>query len=253
MMREFIVEKLKVMQFDTREEMGDACTEHVTAAIRKMLESKEELHIMFAAAPSQEEVLKGLVARDDIDWRRINAYHMDEYIGLQHNAPQVFGNFLKKRLFGKVSFKSVNYINITAANPEKEAARYAAILDSVELDICLMGIGQNTHLAFNDPHDAKFDDPVSAKVVKLDMLCRSQQVDDGCFDDINQVPENAITVTVSKLISSEIIFCIVPDKLKAAAVKSMLTDPIDERCPASILRKHENATLYLDNNSSSLI
>lgn len=252
-MQEFRIDKLRVKTYGTREEMGVSCAEHTANVIKEMMTEKHELNIMFAAAPSQMDVLSSLVHRDDVDWNCINAFHMDEYIGLNADAPQGFGNFLKERLFVFQPFKSVNYINCKASNPEKEARRYAAVLDEIEIDICLMGIGQNTHIAFNDPHVAKFDDPVSVKVVKLDTLCRSQQVDDGCFEKLDDVPKNAITVTIPKLISAKEIFCIVPDITKAKAVKRMLTEPIDNRCPASILRQHDSATLYLDECSSSLI
>ena len=239
--------------YETREQMGIAAAAEAALVIKALLSKKSEINMIFAAAPSQIEFLYSLIHDKSIDFSRINAFHMDEYIGLPSEAPQGFGNFLKRTIFDKVAFKSVNTINTTANDPEKECERYAALLKSYPCDIVCMGIGENGHIAFNDPHVADFDDKKTVKVVSLDNTCRMQQVNDGCFARIDDVPKYALTLTIPALIASEYIFCIVPAKTKADAVKATLTGPIDVSCPASILRKHKNAVLYLDTDSASNI
>ena len=209
--------------------------------------------MIFAAAPSQNDVLASLVADKSIEWNRVNAYHMDEYIGLDKDAPQGFGNFLKEHIFGLVPFKNVNYIDISAVDPEREADRYAMLLAENPTDIVVMGIGENGHIAFNDPPVADFNDKRLVKPVKLDEICRNQQVNDGCFKHIDDVPTHAMTLTVPALMSAPYQFCIVPAPTKAKAVYETLNGNIDEHCPASILRTKENAVLYLDADSAKLL
>ena len=209
--------------------------------------------MIFAAAPSQNEVLAALVADTDIPWNRVNAFHMDEYVGLSPDAPQGFGNFLKEHIFGLVPFKSIHYIDISAPDAEAECARYAALLQQYPTDIVVMGIGENGHIAFNDPPVADFSDPLAVKPVALDDICRNQQVHDGCFAHIDEVPKTAVTLTVPTLFAGKHLFCIVPAKTKALAVCTTLTDGISERCPATILRRHPSAVLYLDGDSSALL
>lgn len=252
-MKAFEKDKLKVEIYDTRAEMGNAAARDIKAKIAQLLAEKREINMIFAAAPSQNEVLAALADDGQIEWNRVNAYHMDEYIGLSADAPQGFGNFLKAHIFGRAPFKSVHYIDCTAADPEKEAARYEKLLGDNPPDIVVMGIGENGHIAFNDPPVADFKDAHGAKVVKLDEVCRNQQVHDGCFARLEEVPKYAITLTVPTLVSALWLFCIVPAKTKANAVKECLTGEIGEHCPASILRLQENAVLYLDKDSASLL
>ena len=252
-MKAFQKDKLKVEIYDTRAEMGNAAARDIKAKIAQLLAEKGEINMIFAAAPSQNEVLAALADDGQIEWNRVNAYHMDEYIGLSADAPQGFGNFLKAHIFGRAPFKSVHYIDCTAADPEKEAARYEKLLGDNPPDVVVMGIGENGHIAFNDPPVADFKDARGAKVVKLDEVCRNQQVHDGCFARLEEVPEYAITLTVPTLVSAPWLFCIVPAKTKANAVKECLTGEIGEHCPASVLRLQENAVLYLDGDSASLL
>ena len=252
-MKAFQKDKLKVEIYDTRAEMGNAAARDIKAKIAQLLAEKGEINMIFAAAPSQNEVLAALADDGQIEWNRVNAYHMDEYIGLSADAPQGFGNFLKAHIFGRAPFKSVHYIDCTAADPEKEAARYEKLLGDNPPDIVVMGIGENGHIAFNDPPVADFKDARGAKVVKLDEVCRNQQVHDGCFARLEEVPKYAITLTVPTLVSAPWLFCIVPAKTKANAVKECLTGEIGEHCPASVLRLQENAVLYLDKDSASLL
>ena len=252
-MKSFYKDSLKVNVYPSRADMGKAAADDISAKIRELLSIKEEISMIFAAAPSQNEVLAALVADPSIEWERINAYHMDEYIGLDSSAPQCFGNFLDAHIFGLVPFKSVNYIKSDAIDPDAESVRYSSLLASADIDIVVMGIGENGHIAFNDPPVADFNDEKLVKPVKLDEVCRNQQVNDGCFAKIDDVPKYAITLTVPMLVSAPNLFCIVPAPTKAWAVKETLTSSIDEHCPASVLRTREGAMLYLDPDSASLL
>ena len=252
-MKSFKVDKLQVKVFENRTLMGEDSAKDIKERIVSLLKTKPEINMIFAAAPSQNDVLKSLVEDKEIEWNRVNAYHMDEYIGLDKNAPQGFGNFLKEHIFGLVPFKSINYIDITATDPEKEADRYGKLLAENPTDIVIMGIGENGHIAFNDPPVADFKDKKIVKPVKLDEICRQQQVNDGCFAKIEDVPTHAITLTVPTLVKAPYLFCIVPAPTKAKAVYETLNGSIDEHCPASILRMHDKAILYLDNESSKLL
>lgn len=247
------IDNLEYRVYDSRYNMGYAASKDVAFTIKKLLNEKDEISIIFAAAPSQNELLQFLVADKTIDFRRVNAFHMDEYVGLNSNAPQAFGQFLRDRLFDKVSFKSVNIINGTADNIESECERYAALLGEAKPDIVCMGIGENGHIAFNDPHVAYFNDKKAVKVVSLDEVCRNQQVNDGCFEDISLVPTHAVTLTIPTLVSPEYVFCVVPAATKANAVYTLINGEIGEYCPCTILRKHNNAILYTDKDSASRI
>lgn len=248
----FKKDNLTVNVFETRREMGEAAAADIVSAIRALLAQKAEINMIFAAAPSQNDVLKSLV-ESDVEWNRINAFHMDEYIGLDKTAPQGFGNFLVEHIFGQVPFKSVNLIDCSAADPEAECARYEALLAENPADMIIMGIGENGHIAFNDPWVADFHDTKKVKTVLLDEVCRQQQVNDGCFAALSQVPKKAITLTCPVFIEAPQLFCIVPAKTKAQAVKKTLQGEISEECPATILREHDSAVLYLDGDSASLL
>lgn len=250
---EFIKDKLLVKIYDTRDEMGKASAKDVAECIKKMLSEKEEINMIFAAAPSQSDMLLHLCKEEGIAWERINAFHMDEYIGLDPDAPQCFSNFLKREIFDLKPFKSVNLINAGAKDAEEEAKRYAQLLRENPVDIVCMGIGENGHIAFNDPHEARFDDPESVKVVTLDDVCRMQQVNDGCFAKIDDVPKYALTLTIPTLMSAQYNFCVVPAPTKANAVKRTVFGEISEECPATALRVKDNAILYCDGDSSALI
>ena len=252
-MKSFKKDELIVEIYENRTLMGEAAARDIKAKIAELLSEKAEINMIFAAAPSQNDVLQSLVDDKTIEWNRVNAYHMDEYIGLDKDAPQGFGNFLKAHIFGLVPFKSVHYIDITTTDPEAEAERYGKLLQDNPTDIVVMGIGENGHIAFNDPPVADFQDEKWVKPVKLDEICRQQQVNDGCFACIEKVPTHAMTLTVPTLVKAPYLFCIVPAPTKAKAVYETLNGNIDEHCPASILRRQKNAKLYLDDQSSKLL
>jgi glucosamine-6-phosphate deaminase len=245
-------EQLKVVIADTREELGSKAAEAAYTKINELLETKETINMIFAAAPSQNEFLASLLTKN-IDWSRINAFHMDEYVGLAVDAPQGFGNFLRDKIFDKVPFKSVNFLDGQAEDKEEACKRYAELLENNPVDIVCMGIGENAHIAFNDPHVADFNDPKLVKIVDLDELCRIQQVNDGCFAQVDDVPTHALTLTVTALVKAPYIFCMVPGEKKANAVYHTLNADITEKYPSTILRKHPEAILFIDQQSSALL
>lgn len=249
LIKEFQAEKLKIKVFDNRRSLGENAALEAASKIRELLKEKSEINMIFAAAPSQNEFLENLLG-ENIEWNRINAFHMDEYIGLESNAPQGFGNFLRDRLFGKVNFKSVNYIQGSKGDPQAECARYAELLKKHPTDIVCLGIGENGHLAFNDPPVADFSDPLLVKVVELDQVCRQQQVNDGCFASLDLVPTHAISITIPGLMAGRFIFGMVPGKTKTEAVYHTAKDSIGTSCPATILKTHSSAVLYTDKDSA---
>ena len=212
---ESVCGQLQVQVFDTREAMGECAGKDIAAKLKELLREKEEVNIMFAAAPSQNETLLTLMADAGIEWERVNAFHMDEYIGLKEDHPADFRSFLKNAVFSKKTFKSVNLINGNAEDPEKEAERYGVLLKSHPLDICVLGVGENGHIAFNDPAVADFHDVKLVRVVELDERCRMQQVHDGCFDILAAVPSHALAVTVPGLCAAQWMYCSVPATTKA--------------------------------------
>ena len=187
------------------------------------------------------------VSVSEIDWKELT-FHMDEYIGLSKEAPQGFGNFCVTEFF-KLPL-STNYINGQAENPHEECIRYAKLLEKYPADMVCMGIGENGHIAFNDPWVADFNDENAVKIVKLDEMCRQQQVNDGCFKSIDDVPKKAITLTIPALIKAKNVFCVVPAETKRIAVYNTVRGEISTKCPASILRKHDNAILFCDADSA---
>jgi glucosamine-6-phosphate deaminase len=249
----FVKDYLIVNQYTSKQEMADYAAEKASTIIKEILQKKREINIIFAAAPSQNEFLEVLTSNSSIEWSRINAFHMDEYIGLPSNAQQGFGNFLYERLFSKVSFNRVHYINGQAEDLDEECKRYAGLLEKYPVDIVCLGIGENGHIAFNDPHVALFNDQKSVKVVDLELECRMQQVNDNCFKAIEDVPRMAITLTIPTLLAAQYMLCVVPGIRKANAVYNTLNGEISEKCPASILRRKENSFLFIDNESSSLL
>ncbi len=250
-LKAFQKEKLTVKVSDTRAAMGALAAQEIGRKIVELQREKEEINIIFAAAPSQNEVLENLIKNPAIDWTKINGFHMDEYIGLDSAAPQLFGNFLRERLFDRVPFRVVYYIGGGAADIESECERYTTLLKEHPVDIVCLGIGENGHIAFNDPGVAKFDDTKVIKRATLDEVCRQQQVNDGCFRQLEEVPKEALTLTIPTLMSGKHLFCSVPAKTKADAVCAMVNGDVTEACPASILRTHDSAVLYCDKDSGS--
>ncbi|WP_023852315.1 6-phosphogluconolactonase [Ponticoccus alexandrii] len=242
-------ERYTVEIYRTRTEMGRAVAMDVANRMRAVAADSGSVRMIFAAAPSQSEVLAALTALPNVPWDKVTAFHMDDYLGLEADAPQRFGNWLQEHLFSKIPAATVHRIAATGTADEI-CQGYAALLGEAPIDIVCLGIGVNGHIAFNDPPVADFDDPLSVRVVALDEVCRQQQVDDDCFDRLEDVPQQAITLTIPTLMGAGALFCTVPGARKKAAVKAALEGPITTECPASILRTHPNCTIYLDREAA---
>lgn len=245
------VDQLKVQVYKNRNEMGKDAAYDVVAKLKALLKEKDHVRMIFAAAPSQNDFLKALSEADGIDWNRVTAFHMDEYIGLPDDAPQKFSQFLKDHIFDQVKPGTLHLIN-SSNTIEEECKRYGDLINEAPIDLICLGIGENGHIAFNDPPVADFEDVETIKAVELDDACRQQQVNDGCFPTFNDVPTHALTLTIPTMISANALYCIVPSKNKHEAVENALYGPIATSCPASILRTHKNCTLYCDTDAYGL-
>jgi glucosamine-6-phosphate deaminase len=233
----------------SRAAMGQQAADDIAEELRLRLNSQPTVRMIFAAAPSQSEMLAALIASPGIDWTRVTAFHMDEYIGLAPDASQRFGLWLRRHLFDHLPFAQVHLLE-PGDNPHAAATAYADKLAAATIDIVCCGIGTNGHLAFNDP-PADLDDFADVKVVELDTACRQQQVDDRCFERFNDVPTHALTLTIPCLLTADRIFCCVPGAFKSTAVRRTLQDPVSGLVPATALRMHSNWSLYLDQDSAA--
>nr|WP_304954678.1 6-phosphogluconolactonase [uncultured Acetatifactor sp.] len=248
LLREIHADRLKASVYENRREMGKAAARAAAAAIQKVMEEKGEANVIFAAAPSQNEMLEALL-EEEIDFSAVNAFHMDEYMGLGPEDDRSFASYLTEHLFGKASFRSVHLIAARGDTAEG-CSGYAALLKDYPPDVVCMGIGENGHIAFNDPPVADFEDKEVIKTVELEEACRRQQVHDGCFGSLEEVPRYALTLTVPALMAAEYIVCTVPGPAKAEAVRKTLYGNIGEHCPATALRRHRNAEMFLDRDSA---
>ncbi len=237
--------------FENRKQMGIAAGKAIASKIRALQQQQDEINIMFAAAPSQNETLAQLISEEGICWNRVNGFHMDEYIGMDSAHPASFVNYLNRVLFNQVPFRSVYYMDGMAPDPAAEAKRYTHVLKTHPLHICVLGIGENGHLAFNDPGAADFQDPETVKIVTLDECCRNQQVHDGCFPSMDQVPLRALTVTIPGLTDAKYLYCSVPGATKARAVKRLMTGEVSNISPATILTVTPHSEIYLDADSAA--
>ena len=244
------VEKLSVYTFETREEMGKVAAADAAARINAIIEKNGVANVVFAAAPSQNDLLENLL-KADIDWSKVRAFHQDEYVGISADEPAGFGNFLDRAIFKKVNFKELHYLLCSAEEAEEKCEAYSQLLRQYPIDLIFLGIGENGHLAFNDPAVADFNDPKMVKIVELDDVCRQQQVNDGCFATLDDVPKQAMSMTMSLIMAIPEAICVVPTIRKANAVYHALRGEVTTACPASILRNHPNAALYLDRDSAS--
>ena len=246
---EFDAGKLHVKVFETRAQMGKAASEWYLAKVREKISEKGYVRAVFAAAHSQEDFFQGLIEDSSADFSCIDAFHMDEYIGLPQEAPQLFSNFLTRTIFSRKPFRSINLMRPEAGDSQ----RYAALLKAAPLDIVSLGIGENGHIAFNDPHEAHFDDPETVKVTTLDGKCRQQQVNDGCFQSLDDVPEKAMTLTIPTLACARYKVFVVPSERKAKAVHDMFLAERSEKVPASVIRGDSSSSVFLDKDSAALL
>jgi glucosamine-6-phosphate deaminase len=247
-----MVEALEVRVFDDVTAMARDAAEVAAAALRHAIDERAEANVMLATGNSQLDFLAVLVTRTDIDWSRVTAFHMDEYVGLPPTHSASFQKYMRERVAAQLPFRAFHYLQGDTANAQAEADRYAALLRAHPLDLTCCGIGENGHLAFNDPPVADFDDPVAVKIVALEPASRRQQVAEGHFPTIDDVPTHAITVTIPALVGAHEVLAIVPEARKAVPVKAALEGPITTECPASFLRT-SGGVLYLDADSASLL
>jgi glucosamine-6-phosphate deaminase len=243
-------DNLKVEIFHSADEMGKASAEFVTDVLHKAIHSNGVANLILGTGASQYPLHDELL-RKDINWKRINLFHLDEYIGIGNTHPASFRRFLRERIAEKVFPGNVYYLNGDAENLNEEIKHYSDLLRRNPVDIACIGIGENGHIAFNDPGVADFNDPEYLKIVEMDEACRKQQVGEGWFPSLNEVPVNAITLTVPAIMDCRYLCCTVPDERKSDAVFNALENEIDTSCPASVLRRHKNAVLFLDRFAAS--
>jgi len=251
--RERSVDRLQVVIHPDGASLARAAADAAAAVIRAAVETSGVAHAMFATGNSQLELIDELTTRTpDVPWSDVVVFHMDEYVGVGPDHPAGFRRWIRERIADRVPARQVHYLD-GLADPEEECARYAALLRERPVDLCCLGIGENGHLAFNDPPVADLSDPLDVKVVDLDRSCRLQQVNEGHFPDIDSVPARAMTVTVPALLRAATVLAIVPERRKAEPVRNALNGPIGAECPASALRTASNAVLHLDPESASLL
>jgi glucosamine-6-phosphate deaminase len=230
---------------------GEAAAQAAAQALRQLGNNGKKIPVIFATGGSQIDILRALTEMDEIPWPHVQAFHMDEYVGLDADHPASFCRYLRERLSQKVPIGEFFFIDGTAPDPVRECNEYSNTLRSANPQLCLLGIGENGHLAFNDPHVANFNDPLDMKVVQLDTPCRQQQTAEGWFESFQEVPELAMTLTIPTLFRVPKLIASVPGSRKAKIVRRALEASISTDCPATILRTHLDATIYLDLESAA--
>lgn len=251
--RTLSVGKARVQIHPTMDSLGNAAASEAAGIINAAVRQNGGARVIVATGNSQLSLIEHLAERGDVPWKYVHIFHMDEYVGIPATHPSSFRYWIKKRLEDRVHPAAVNYIQGDTANVQAEADRYSQLLLSEPIDLAFVGFGENGHIAFNDPHEANFDDPATVKLVHLDEPCRKQQADEGHFESPQAVPSVAITVTCPGLFRANAWVCSVPEKRKAEAVRNAFEGPVATTCPASIIRWHPNATVYLDQDSASLL
>ncbi|GAP68350.1 6-phosphogluconolactonase [Bacteroidales bacterium 6E] len=247
-MKEFTADHLQVKVFDSEQSMGNAAARFVTVQLARTIGEKGKANLILATGTSQFSFLDAL-KREELDWSCITVFHLDEYLGLPISHPASFRKYLKERILDEVNPAAVHLINGDAQDSPEEVARYEALLKSHPVDVACIGIGENGHIAFNDPPVADFQDPRWVKVVELDEACRRQQLGEGWFPDMASVPTHAMSLTIPAIMASKVISCVVPGSRKSEAVRNTLYGAVETSCPASILRRHPQCTLFLDAES----
>jgi glucosamine-6-phosphate deaminase len=244
---------MQTKTFETPQLMGDAAGKHAALNIEAAINEYYEANIILATGASQFHTLHTLAISKLIDWSKVTVFHLDEYIGINEDHPASFRLYLKERFLAKVGkVKDFHFINGNASNPGEECERLNRLISPLEIHVALVGIGENGHLAFNDP-PADFDIEDPYIIADLDEKCRLQQVGEGWFDGLDAVPKQAISMSIRQIMKSKSIICSVPDERKAQAVKDCVLGEVSNLHPASILQKHNDCTIYLDNGSAGLI
>ncbi len=248
--KEMTIDHLNVAIYEHPEVMADNASDFVEKNIKKAINKSGFANIILATGSSQFLFLKAL-RNKEIDWKKITVFHLDEYKDISPNHPASFRKYLKDRILSFVNPKKVYFLNGDAADCEKEMRKYEQILINHPIDIACIGIGENGHIAFNDPCEADFNDRDQVKLVNLDEACRRQQFTEGWFPSFDDVPRKALTLTIPAILNSKVISCVVPDQRKSKAVYDTLNGKINTSCPASILRTHSQSRLFLDQFSAS--
>lgn len=249
--RRFQVENVKIEVHPTRESAGVAAARATADALLKLAQDRESIGVIFATGASQIETLRALIAIPDLPWSKVRGFHMDEYVGMSPEHPASFRRYMHEKLTQKVKMQEFREIDGSSPDPEAVCRDYIEALHNANPQLCLLGIGENGHLAFNDPPVANFHDPVDMKVVQLDTVCRQQQAAEGWFHSLEEVPQRAITLTIPTLFRVPKLIASVPGKRKASIVRRALDEPVSTDCPATLLRTHPDATIYLDRDSAS--
>jgi glucosamine-6-phosphate deaminase len=249
-MKEIRKEKLNVKIFANKDEMGKAAAISIAQKLNAAIAEKDFANLILATGASQFQFLEHL-QQLAIDWKKITVFHLDEYKGMPVTHPASFRKYLKERILDKVQPKAVHYLNGDAPDAETEVLRYENLLKAHPIDMACIGIGENGHIAFNDPPVADFNDPKLVKVVELDEACRKQQLGEGWFPTFDDVPTHALSLTIPAIMGCKAISCVVPDERKSEAVFNTLNAEISTAYPATILRTHPDTILYLDEGSAS--
>lgn len=249
----FRIDDLLVQIYNSEVEMAQDVAKIAQKHLQQVLKQQDTAAVLLATGNSQLRFLDALIALGGVDWSRIILFHLDEYLGITADHCASFRRYMRERVEKRVVPKKFHYIEGDTLQPVAECDRYTKLLQAQPIDLCCLGVGENGHLAFNDPSVANFQDPYSVKLVKLDTVNRQQQVSTGHFPNLETVPQYAFTVTISTICSAKKIICLAPEKRKANVVKEMLQGAISTNCPASILRQQAQATLFLDVNSASLL
>ncbi|QNN22503.1 glucosamine-6-phosphate deaminase [Planctomycetales bacterium ZRK34] len=236
---------MEIHIFEDAPAMGRAAGEHGAKLIRRAIAERGGARIIVATGASQFDTLDTLTQADDIDWAKVDGFHLDEYLGLPMSHPASFRGYLKQRVVDKVPLRSFTYINGEAHDPQAECKRIGKLLNEGPIDVAMVGIGENGHLAFNDP-PADFETERPYLVVDLDEACRRQQHGEGWFESLEAVPRQAISMSIRQIMKSKAIICSVPDQRKAEAVERCLYGPVSPEAPASILQNHPSVAVYLD-------
>jgi glucosamine-6-phosphate deaminase len=247
----FCVGKLRVEVYPTREAAGVAAANATAEALKELAKSRESIGVVFATGASQLATLRSLVKIQNLPWNKVVGFHMDDYIGLPLDHKASFLGYLKANLLEHVEMKSFLPMDGNAADIEQACQEYAEALRLADPQLCLIGIGENGHLAFNDPEEADFNDPLDIKIVHLDQICRAQQAGEGWFDSPSEVPEHAITLTMPALFRVPKLIISVSGKRKAHILRRTFLDPISTEVPSTILRTHADTTLYLDQEAAA--
>ncbi|MEM8637666.1 MAG: glucosamine-6-phosphate deaminase [Cyanobacteria bacterium P01_G01_bin.54] len=247
------VDRLKIIVLETATDLAVYAAQTVAQTLRERVQHQREARVVWATGNSQLEFLARLPQQPDVPWSWVTGFHLDEYLGMSDQHPASFRYYLQHKLCNRLPLAAFHFLQGDALEPLQECDRYSQLLNAAPIDLCLLGIGNNGHLAFNDPNVADFTDPYTVKLVKLDATNRQQQFEQGHFPHLEDVPTYALTLTLSRIAACRRLLCLVTGGHKAAIVARLLTGPISPACPATLLRQHANATLLIDQAAAALL